>query len=771
MRWFGEQCSQGLSATVAAQPAEGTMRRVAVLLITLLCLCGMYAFETAEAGAETCFTFPNLSGDAGSQMAMDLGFSNADSILAVEATVTYPPDKLSVVSVVKTSLSNSMSLAANTTTPGTIKVAMAGASGISGNGELFRINFTLKDSPGVAVVSLTEILVNDVSSTCITSGSITVAAKSQITVTSPNGGENRVVGNICPIEWTYTDDPGTQVKITLLKAGKAVKTIASAASIGTNGAGSFQWPIPATQTPGDDYQIKIVSTTKGSCTDASDNNFSIAPLPITLLAPNGGETWKVGSKYTVKWKYTVDIGPTVTIELLKGATVVKIIAASAVSGSLGTGSFPWTIPRNLSYGSNYRIRLRGSASASYTDTSDNVFAISGPTLDVTAPDGGESWPKGSQQNITWTYTGNPGGKVKIQLLKAGVSVRTITSGTSIGSDSKGSFPWTVPSDLAIASKYRVKITHTAISGCTATSNGNFSIARAVVASSAGPDQKVAEVAQVKLSGTNSIGIDKGTATYSWSQIDGPQAKLSNPAAAEPTFTVPEAGADGKSMMFQLTVTGEDGSQAQDSCIVNLTDRNSPPTADAGPSQTVVSGQHVVLDGSASYDLDDSVAGYSWKQIAGPQIILSEPASIQPTFTAPEGGQQGEALVFQLTVTDQGGLRARDTCIVNVSSANQPPQADAGPDQTLSPGALVRLNGSASADADDGIVSFRWTQRTGSPVTLSDPAAVEPTFFAPDTGKGKEELVFQLMVTDAGGLQHKALTTLIVTEDASASDLE
>ena len=221
------------------------------------------------------------------------------------------------------------------------------------------------------------------------------------------------------------------------------------------------------------------------------------------------------------------------------------------------------------------------------------------------------------------------------------------------------------------------------------------IAKALAASSAGPDQKVAEAAEVKLSGANSSGFDKGRATFSWKQLDGPQIKLSSRSALEPQLTAPAAGADGASLMFQLTITGEDGSQAQDSCIVNVTETNAPPTAEAGPTQTVAGGALVALDGSGSFDPDDGIASTAWKQLAGPEVTLSDPTRAHATFTAPELDANDEALVFQLTVTDQGGLRARDTCIVNVTWANQPPKADAGVNLSAQPGARVMLDGSPS----------------------------------------------------------------------------
>jgi hypothetical protein len=606
--------------------------------------------------------------------------------------------------------------------------------------------------------------VSDGSITDTSDGNFAISVQpASVTVVSPNGGENWSTGSAQAIVWTFTGDPGANVKITLLKAGKLVSTIAEAVSAGKDGNGSFSWTIPASQTAGNNYQISVTSTSASSCTDTSDASFSIKPpQPITVLAPTGGENWKVGYEYTIMWKRTVDIGKTVKIELIKGDAVVKTIVSSTGSGSSGTGSYPWTIPNNLAYGRNCRIKVTANANTSFTDTSDEVFTISGPTLDVTAPDGGESWLRGSQHNITWTYTENPGGKVKIQLLKAGVLLQTLTpSPVSVGSEGQGSFAWTISQDLKTGSNYQIKISHTTFTRCKATSSGNFRIAKAVAASSAGPDQKVAEAQQVKLSGSNSTGFDKSTSTFSWRQLDGPPITLSNPAAVDPLFTAPEAGTEGRSLTFQLTVTGTDGAQAQDQCIVNVTEGSMPPIAEAGPTQPVMSGQKVVLDGSGSHDPEDDLVRYYWKQLAGSQVSLSDPASAQPTFTAPEGREEGQTLVFQLTVTDRDGLRSRDTCIVNIVAANLPPKADAGPDQIVVPGAQVTLDGSKSVDQDSDFVSFRWQQLAGPPVTLSDPTAVQPFFLAPGAESSYEPLVFQLTVTDGGNLMDKSRVAVVI----------
>ena len=87
----------------------------------------------------------------------------------------------------------------------------------------------------------------------------------------------------------------------------------------------------------------------------------------------------------------------------------------------------------------------------------------------------------------------------------------------------------------------------------------------------------------------------------------------------------------------------------------------------------------------------------------------------------------------------------------IAVVNQPPVANAGPDQTVRANALVTLNGSGSSDPDGGIASYQWQQMSGPTVQLSDSAVVTPTFTAPDVGKAGTSLTFRLTVTDNGGL--------------------
>ncbi len=90
--------------------------------------------------------------------------------------------------------------------------------------------------------------------------------------------------------------------------------------------------------------------------------------------------------------------------------------------------------------------------------------------------------------------------------------------------------------------------------------------------------------------------------------------------------------------------------------------------------------------------------------------------------------------------------------------NQAPVANAGPDQSVNPNALVTLTSAASADADGTIASRSWTQISGTSVTLSNATAPSPTFSAPATSG---TLVFRLTVTDNAGATSQDDVTITV----------
>ena len=128
------------------------------------------------------------------------------------------------------------------------------------------------------------------------------------------------------------------------------------------------------------------------------------------------------------------------------------------------------------------------------------------------------------------------------------------------------------------------------------------------------------------------------------------------------------------------------------------------------------------------------------------MALDDFTAVSPMFSAPNTAP--EDLVFQLMVEDSTGNTATDSVTISISIDN-PPTADAGPDQSKEIGDLVTLNGSNSNDDYDDQVdlTFTWSEQTSTGITLSDSASINPTFTVPDLGSAGGSIRLRLIVTD------------------------
>jgi hypothetical protein len=191
----------------------------------------------------------------------------------------------------------------------------------------------------------------------------------------------------------------------------------------------------------------------------------------------------------------------------------------------------------------------------------------------------------------------------------------------------------------------------------------------------------------------------------------------------------------------------------------------PPIADAGPDQVVDEGSAVTLSGLNSTDPDGTIDSFFWEQTEGEPVYISDPYAPEVSFTSPDVGMDGESLSFRLTVIDNDDSESWDECIVNVVWVNEPPIADAGPDQAVFSGDEVFLDAAMSSDIDDGIATYLWEQIDGPAVSLSGADSVQATFLAPnvDSAKIGGALTFVLTVTDNGDL--KAVDTCVINVES------
>ncbi len=211
--------------------------------------------------------------------------------------------------------------------------------------------------------------------------------------------------------------------------------------------------------------------------------FSQLNVPLIVITPNGGENWARSTTQTIRWNYTGSPGSYVKIELLKGGVLNRIINSSIPVGISGSASYNWLINSTQTLGSDYKVRVTSTTNSAYTDTSNNNFTISAPGITVTSPNGGENWARSTTQTIRWNYTGSPGSRVKIDLMKSGVVNRTINSSTPVGSGGSGSYSWPINSSQTLGTDYKVRITSTTNAAYTDTSNNNFTISGGIAVTS------------------------------------------------------------------------------------------------------------------------------------------------------------------------------------------------------------------------------------------------------------------------------------------------
>ncbi|MES9829720.1 MAG: PKD domain-containing protein [Candidatus Thiodiazotropha sp.] len=95
--------------------------------------------------------------------------------------------------------------------------------------------------------------------------------------------------------------------------------------------------------------------------------------------------------------------------------------------------------------------------------------------------------------------------------------------------------------------------------------------------------------------------------------------------------------------------------------------NLRPTADAGPDQSVLEGDLVNLDGSASSDPNGDPINYQWAQVSGIPVTLSGSTTESPSIIAPSGLTQSEVLMFELVVDDAIDSSLPDTVNITVIS--------------------------------------------------------------------------------------------------------
>lgn len=228
-----------------------------------------------------------------------------------------------------------------------------------------------------------------------------------VTVISPNGGENWIIGSIHNITWA-------SVNVSNVGIDYSTNNGVTWNNIVTNvpaAAGTYAWTIPNIQTSS--ALVRIYDVNNANVGDTSNNVFSINPYPaITITSPNGGEKLFITSVKDITWTYQNINNVKVDYSTDSGVKWINIISSTpAVSQR-----YTWTIPNTPT--SAALVKITDVADTTVGDTSNNVFSISLlPSIVLTSPVGGENWFIDSTYNITWASSSID--SIKIELTTNG----------------------------------------------------------------------------------------------------------------------------------------------------------------------------------------------------------------------------------------------------------------------------------------------------------------------------------------------------------------
>ncbi|MBS3817012.1 MAG: S8 family serine peptidase [Candidatus Thermoplasmatota archaeon] len=316
-----------------------------------------------------------------------------------------------------------------------------------------------------------------------------------VDLTRPDGGETFSSGTTETIWWNMSDsqDPNTDLTVDLYYSNDTGTSwnVIQTGIAGTADPNSYDWTVPDDPSTNCLVKVDVTDTHGTNSSDKSQSTFTIestnsAPS-VNLTRPDGGETFIAGDTETIWWNMSdsEDANTDLTVDLYYSNDTGSNwnVIQTGMAGAGNPNSYDWLVPEDPSTNCLVRVDVTDTNGATSSNQSQSTFTIeapnSVPSVDLTRPDGGETFIAGSTETIWWNMSDSEDANTDLTVdlyysNDTGSNWNVIQTGMA-GSGNPNSYDWLVPDDPSTNSLVRVDVTDTNGATSSDVSNNTFTI--------------------------------------------------------------------------------------------------------------------------------------------------------------------------------------------------------------------------------------------------------------------------------------------------------
>lgn len=259
-----------------------------------------------------------------------------------------------------------------------------------------------------------------------------------ITLYYPNFNQSFAIGSSEEITWYAPGVDFIDIEYST-NGGASFTTIATNIDATLT---TYTWnPIP--NTPSTTCKVRLKQSSNPGINDISDYDFTIQSAGVTLDNPNGGEIFTINTGEYIDWT------PVGVAEVNLEYSIDGGNNWIAIANNL-TGTWYWwnSIPNTPS--ANCLVRINDANNPNISDVSDAPFTISGGTITLNNPYGGNVLATGSVFQAWWSSPGINDVKIEYSY-DSMLTWNTIATNYTLNSN----YTWTVPNTPSINCFFKV----------------------------------------------------------------------------------------------------------------------------------------------------------------------------------------------------------------------------------------------------------------------------------------------------------------------------